>query len=55
MRLVRAAKPVERFDDLPGRVKNEATIFNHADYAVIGNLHEIVPAITAELRKVRGT
>jgi electron transfer flavoprotein alpha subunit len=33
----------------------EATIFNHADYAVIGNLHEIVPAISAELRKVRGT
>jgi electron transfer flavoprotein alpha subunit len=33
----------------------EATIFNHADYAVIGNLHEILPAITAELRKVRGT
>jgi electron transfer flavoprotein alpha subunit len=33
----------------------EATIFSHADYAVIGNLHEIVPAITAELRKVRGT
>jgi electron transfer flavoprotein alpha subunit len=33
----------------------EATIFGHADYAVIGNLHEIVPAITAELRKVRGT
>jgi electron transfer flavoprotein alpha subunit len=32
----------------------EATIFNHADYAVVGNLHEIVPAITAELRKVRG-
>jgi electron transfer flavoprotein alpha subunit len=32
----------------------EATIFNHADYAVIGNLHEIVPAITAELRKARG-
>jgi electron transfer flavoprotein alpha subunit len=32
----------------------EATIFNHADYAVIGNLHEIVPAISAELRKVRG-
>jgi electron transfer flavoprotein alpha subunit len=31
----------------------EATIFTHADYAVIGNLHEIVPAITAELRKVR--
>ncbi|HUZ81512.1 MAG TPA: electron transfer flavoprotein subunit alpha/FixB family protein [Gaiellaceae bacterium] len=31
----------------------EATIFTHADYAVIGNLHEIVPAISAELRKVR--
>jgi electron transfer flavoprotein alpha subunit len=33
----------------------EATIFAHADYAVIGDLHEIVPAITAELRKVRGS
>jgi electron transfer flavoprotein alpha subunit len=32
----------------------EATIFAHADYAVIGNLHEIVPAISAELRKARG-
>jgi electron transfer flavoprotein alpha subunit len=32
----------------------EATIFSHADYAVIGDLHEIVPAITAELRKARG-
>jgi electron transfer flavoprotein alpha subunit len=32
----------------------EATIFAHADYAVVGNLHEIVPAISAELRKVRG-
>ena len=31
----------------------EATIFAHADYAVIGNLHEVVPAITAELRKAR--
>ena len=31
----------------------EATIFTHADYAVIGNLHEIVPAISAELRKAR--
>jgi electron transfer flavoprotein alpha subunit len=29
----------------------EATIFAHADYAVIGDLHEVVPAITAELRK----
>jgi len=32
----------------------EATIFAHADYAVVGDLHEIVPAITAELRKARG-
>jgi electron transfer flavoprotein alpha subunit len=31
----------------------EATIFTHADYAVIGDLHEVVPAITAELRKAR--
>jgi electron transfer flavoprotein alpha subunit len=31
----------------------DATIFAHADYAVIGDLHEIVPAITAELRKVK--
>ncbi len=33
----------------------EATIFAHADYAVIGNLHEIVPAVSAELRKARPT
>jgi electron transfer flavoprotein alpha subunit len=33
----------------------EATIFAHADYAVIGDLHEIVPAITAELRKVKSS
>ena len=33
----------------------EATIFAHADYAVIGDLHEIVPTITAELRKVKGS
>lgn len=32
----------------------EATIFAHADYAVVGDLHEVVPAITAELRKARG-
>ncbi len=32
----------------------EATIFAHADYAVIGDLHEVVPAITAELRKAKG-
>ena len=31
----------------------EAPILAHADYAVIGDLHEIVPAISAELRKSR--
>ena len=31
----------------------EAPIFAVADYAVIGDLHEVVPAISAELRKVR--
>jgi electron transfer flavoprotein alpha subunit len=33
----------------------EASIFAAADYAVIGDLHAIVPAISAEIRKVRGT
>jgi electron transfer flavoprotein alpha subunit len=33
----------------------EASIFAHADYAVIGDLHEVVPAISAEIRKARGT
>jgi electron transfer flavoprotein alpha subunit len=32
----------------------EASIFASADYAVIGDLHEVVPAICAELRKARG-
>jgi electron transfer flavoprotein alpha subunit len=32
----------------------EASIFASADYAVIGNLHEVVPAISAEIRKARG-
>jgi electron transfer flavoprotein alpha subunit len=31
----------------------EAPILGSADYAVIGDLHEIVPAISAELRRVR--
>ena len=31
----------------------EAPILASADYAVIGDLHEVVPAISAELRKVR--
>jgi electron transfer flavoprotein alpha subunit len=33
----------------------EAPILAHADYAVIGDLHEIVPAISAELRKASDT
>jgi electron transfer flavoprotein alpha subunit len=33
----------------------EASIFANADYAVIGDLHEVVPAISAEIRKARGT
>jgi electron transfer flavoprotein alpha subunit len=31
----------------------DASIFASADYAVIGDLHEIVPAISAEIRKAR--
>jgi electron transfer flavoprotein alpha subunit len=31
----------------------EAPILASADYAIIGDLHEIVPAISAELRKER--
>jgi len=33
----------------------QAPILASADYAVIGDLHEVVPAISAELRKARGT
>jgi electron transfer flavoprotein alpha subunit len=32
----------------------DAPILGSADYAVIGDLHEVVPAISAELRKARG-
>ncbi len=32
----------------------EASIFASADYAVFGDLHEVVPAISAEIRKVKG-
>jgi electron transfer flavoprotein alpha subunit len=32
----------------------EAPIMSVADYAVIGDLHEVVPAIAAEIRRVRG-
>jgi electron transfer flavoprotein alpha subunit len=31
----------------------EASIFANADYAVIGDLHEVLPAISAEIRKAR--
>jgi electron transfer flavoprotein alpha subunit len=33
----------------------EASIFASADYGVIGDLHEVLPAISAEIRKARGT
>jgi electron transfer flavoprotein alpha subunit len=33
----------------------EASIFASADYAVIGDLHEVVPAISAEIRRTRGS
>ena len=33
----------------------EASIFANADYAVIGDLHDVLPAISAEIRKARGT
>ncbi len=33
----------------------EASIFASADYAVIGDLHEVVPAISEQVRKVRGS
>jgi electron transfer flavoprotein alpha subunit len=32
----------------------EAPIMTAADYAVVGDLHQIVPAISAEIRRVRG-
>ena len=32
----------------------EASIFASADYGVIGDLHEVLPAISAELRRARG-
>ena len=33
----------------------DASIMASADYAVIGDLHEVVPAVSAALRKARGT
>ncbi|MFN0152826.1 MAG: electron transfer flavoprotein subunit alpha/FixB family protein, partial [Gaiella sp.] len=32
----------------------DAPIFATADYGVIGDLHEVIPAITAEIKRVRG-
>lgn len=45
----KGAKTILAINDDP-----EAPILTHADYAVIGDLHEVVPAISAELRRVRG-
>ena len=33
----------------------DASIFASADYGVTGDLHEVVPAISAEIRRVRGS
>ena len=33
----------------------EAPIMTMADYAVIGDLHQVIPAISAEIRRVRGS
>ena len=32
----------------------DATIMSYADYAVIGDLHEVLPAVIAEVKKTRG-
>jgi electron transfer flavoprotein alpha subunit len=32
----------------------EAPIVARADYAIIGDLHAVVPALTAEIRKAKG-
>ncbi|HEU0336215.1 MAG TPA: electron transfer flavoprotein subunit alpha/FixB family protein [Gaiellaceae bacterium] len=46
----RGAKAILAINEDP-----EAPILASADYAVIGDLHAIVPAIVAELRKARGS
>jgi electron transfer flavoprotein alpha subunit len=33
----------------------DAPIFGRASYAVIGDVHAVVPAIAAEIRRTRGT
>jgi electron transfer flavoprotein alpha subunit len=45
----KGAKTIVAINDDEG-----APMLAHADYAVIGDLHAIVPAVSAELRKVRG-
>jgi electron transfer flavoprotein alpha subunit len=32
----------------------EAPIFRRATYAVVGDVHKVVPAVSAEIRRVRG-
>jgi electron transfer flavoprotein alpha subunit len=45
----KAAKKILAINNDP-----EAPIMASADYAVIGDMHEVVPAIAAEIRRVRG-
>ena len=47
-----AAKGAKRI--LAVNTDPEAPIMSIADYAVVGDLHEVVPAISAELRRRRG-
>jgi electron transfer flavoprotein alpha subunit len=32
----------------------EAPIFSKADYGIVGDLFEVIPAITDEIKKIRG-